>query len=102
MEKYLLLIVQNKLKIKYMAIPTNITRNHIIDVINQINNGRQIPKNRQSKGVTLRYNNAPYPVKLLISWGNEIANGQEFPSKAFVTQEAVRYLTALGFEIVNI
>ncbi|NBW29939.1 MAG: hypothetical protein EBR35_01580 [Flavobacteriales bacterium] len=61
-----------------MAIPQNITRNHINEVINQINNG------------------------ILISWGHEVSTGQELPYNLFVSQEAVRFLTALGFEIVNI
>ena len=85
-----------------MAIPQNITRNHINEVINQINNGRQIPNRRHARGVALRLANINYPVKLLISWGNEIPNGQELPSQAFITQEATLYLVDLGFEIVNI
>jgi hypothetical protein len=85
-----------------MAIPQNITRNHINEVINQINNGRQIPSIRLPRRVALRLNNKNYPVKILISWGHEVSTGQELPYNLFVSQEAVRFLTALGFEIVNI
>ena len=85
-----------------MAIPQNITRNHINEVINQINNGRQIPSIRLARRVALSLNNENYPVKILISWGHEVSTGQELPYNLFVSQEAVRFLTALGFEIVNI
>ena len=85
-----------------MAIPQNITRNHINEVINQINNGRQIPSIRLPLRVALRLNNENYPVKILISWGHEVSTWQELPYNLFVSQEAVRFLTALGFEIVNI
>ena len=85
-----------------MSIPINITRNHINDVIHQINNGRQIPNRRRARGVALRLANINYPVKILISWGNEIPNGQELPAQEFITQEATRYLVDLGFEIVII
>jgi hypothetical protein len=47
-------------------------------------------------------NNENYPVKILISWGHEVSTGQELPYNLFVSQEAVRFLTGLGFEIVNI
>jgi hypothetical protein len=85
-----------------MAIPNNITRNHIIQVINQIDNRRQIPSIRLAREVALRFNEINYPVKILISWGHEIASGQELPYTSFITQEAVRYLTDLGFEIVRL
>ena len=85
-----------------MAIPQNITRNHINEVINQINNGRQIPSIRLPLRVALRLNNENYPVKILISCGHEVSTGQDLPYNLFVSQEAVRFLTALGFEIVNI
>lgn len=84
-----------------MAIPNSITRNHIIQIINQINNERQIPTRRLPRRVALRFNNENYPVKVLISWGHEVATGQDLPYNLFVSQEAVKYLTFLGFEIVR-
>jgi hypothetical protein len=41
-------------------------------------------------------------VKILISWGYEVATGQDLIYSSFVTQQAVWYLTALGFEIVRL
>jgi hypothetical protein len=85
-----------------LAIPANITRNHIIQVVNQIDNGREIPSIRLARQVALRFNQTNYPVKILISWAHEISTGQELPYSSFITQEAVRYLTDLGFEIVRL
>lgn len=85
-----------------MAIPNNITRNHVIQVINQINNERQIPTRRLPRRVALRFNNENYPVKVLISWGHQVATGQELLYNSFTSQEAARYLTVLGFEIVRL
>jgi len=94
---------QNKnKKIKTMPIPKIITRNDVIQVIKQIDNERQIPSKRLPRKVALRFNKTNYPVKILISWGYEVATGQDLIYSSFVTQEAVRYLTALGFEIVRI
>ena len=85
-----------------MPIPQNITRAHILEVINQINQGRQIPNRRNPRKVALRINGRNYPVKILISWGNEIAIGQELEYNLFVTQEATAYLRNLGFNVVEI
>ena len=85
-----------------MPIPQNITRVHILDVIDQINQGRQIPNRRNARKVALRINRRNYPVKILISWGYEIATGQELEYNLFVTQEATAYLRNLGFNVVEI
>lgn len=84
-----------------MAIPNNITRNHVLEVINQIENGRQIPAKRLPRRVALRFNNENYPVKILISWSSEIFSGEELNYNLFITNEAIKYLTDLGFEIVR-
>ncbi|MBM3417510.1 MAG: hypothetical protein FJY17_01140 [Bacteroidetes bacterium] len=85
-----------------MPIPQNITRTHILDVIDQINQGRQIPNRRNLRKVALRINRRNYPVKILISWGYEIATGQELEYNLFVTQEATAYLRNLGFNVGEI
>jgi hypothetical protein len=84
-----------------MPIPQNINRTQILEVINQINQGRQIPSRRNARKVALRINKINYPVKLLISWGYEIATGQELQYNLFVTQEAASYLIKLGFNVVE-
>jgi hypothetical protein len=85
-----------------MPIPQNITRAQILLVINQINQGRQIPNRRNARKVALRSNGRNYPVKILISWGYEIATGQELEYNLFITQEATSYLRNLGFDVVEI
>ena len=85
-----------------MPISQNITRAHILDVIDQINQGRQIPNRRNARKVALRINRRNYPVKILISWGYEIATGHELEYNLFVTQEATAYLRNLGFNVVEI
>jgi hypothetical protein len=85
-----------------MPIPQNITRTQILEVINQINQGRQIPNRRNARKVALRINGRNYPVKILISWGHEIATGQELEYNLFVTQEATLFLRNLGFDAVEI
>jgi hypothetical protein len=85
-----------------MPIPENITRAQILEVINQINQDRQIPNRRNARKVALTINNRNYPVKILISWGQEIATGQELRYNLFVTNEATAYLRSLGFDIVEI
>jgi hypothetical protein len=85
-----------------MPIPQNITRAQILEVINQINQGRQIPNLRNARKLALRINGRNYPVKILISWGYEIATGQELEYNLFVTQEATAYLRNLGFDVVDI
>ncbi len=85
-----------------MPIPQNITLTQIIEVISQIDQGRQIPKRRNTRKVALRINRRTYPVKILISWGYLIATGQELAYKVFVTQEAAADLRDLGFNIIEI
>jgi hypothetical protein len=85
-----------------MPIPQNITRTQILEVINQINQGRLIPKRRSARKVALRNNDKNYPVKILISWGHEMATGQELNYNLFTTQEATVYLRNLGFDVVEI
>ena len=85
-----------------MPIPNNIKHNHIVKVIDQIENGKTIPKRRGIRVYFCSYNGNQYPVKLLISWGHEIYNGQEYPSENFITTEAVEYLQNHGFQIGEI
>lgn len=85
-----------------MPIPQNITRAQILEVINQINQGREIPNRRNARKVALRIHGRKYPVKILISWGYEIATGQELEYNLFVTKEATVYLTNLGFDVIEI
>lgn len=86
-----------------MAIPNNITREHIFRaIIRVIKEG--VPAQRDMRKWALEYENDLYPVKLLISWANVYPNKEELPSDAsvFTTIMGQKYLTQLGFKIVEI
>ncbi|MXV38037.1 hypothetical protein GO491_05005 [Flavobacteriaceae bacterium Ap0902] len=86
-----------------MAIPTNITREHVLRAIQRVDR-EGIPPRRNSRKWFLEYDKELYPVKLLISWANEFANGEELDSdpNVFILDMARKYLESLDFTIVNI
>jgi hypothetical protein len=86
-----------------MPIPKNIKREHIFQAMLKIKKDG-IPTLREAKEWALEYENEIYPCKLLISWGNLYANGNELnPNpKNFQTYMAQDYLQNLGFKIVHI
>jgi hypothetical protein len=65
-----------------MAIPKNITSEHIIKAINEIDTV-VIPKGRQQRKFNLKYNGKNYPPKYTTSLANKYANGQELEPSAF-------------------
>ena len=79
-------------------IPQNITREHIIQAIQEINSIK-IPINRESGNYDLFFEGKRYPPKYVISIANKYANGQELDSKQFDAIEAKTFLPKLGFEI---
>lgn len=95
-----------------IKIPKNITREHIINAIEEINAGREIP-NKRAIGYgcifktnryyyTLVYNNKEYPPKYIISLANVYANNEELLFKNFGGGDsgiANNFLKSLGFEI---
>ena len=86
-----------------MEIPNNINREHIFQAMLRINrNG--VPAGRQPRQWAVNYEEVIYPCKLLISWGNDYANGEEFDPNPnnFQTDMAKEYLTNLGFQIVPV
>lgn len=86
-----------------MAIPTNITREHIFRAIIRIMK-EGVPPKRGMREWALKYEGDLYPVKLLISWANVFPNNEELPSDAsvFTTYMGQDYLRKKGFEIVPI
>lgn len=86
-----------------MPIPDNISREDIFQAMLKIHR-EGIPVGRESRKWSVNYENIFYPCKLLISWGNFYANGEELdphPSN-FQTYMAQEYLNNLGFQIVAI
>jgi len=86
-----------------MPIPENIYREHIFQAMLKIKRDG-IPNRRAAREWALRYENENYPCKLLISWGNLYANGNELnPNpRNFQTYMAQEYLQELGFDIIAI
>ncbi|NBO61527.1 MAG: hypothetical protein EBU82_11255 [Flavobacteriia bacterium] len=80
-----------------MPIPNNLSREHILGAAEQRNKGRLIPKRRNARTIALSIDGKKYPVKILISWGHEIATGQELNSNLFTSDDAVNCLRNLGF-----
>lgn len=87
-----------------MAIPNNITNEHVLRAINEINNLSAIPNRRNFRIWALQYNNKLYPCKLIISYSNFFANGFELnPNPSiFTTVSARKYLEKLGYKIVQV
>jgi len=85
-----------------MSIPENIKREHIFQAMIKIK-VEGVPNRRKAKSFHVKYENELWPCKLLISWGNIYANGEELDPdpNIFQTVMAKKYLNNLGFEIIK-
>jgi hypothetical protein len=83
-----------------MAIPKNITREHIEKAIQEII-PENIPSQRKGKYYLLVENGKYFPLKYVISIANRIANGAELGSDEFNAVEAKEYLIKLSFNVVD-
>ncbi len=83
-----------------MAIPENITREHILKAIAKIDK-EGIPKNRKIRKYYCEFQKKKYPPKLLISYANFFPNKEEldWSPKVFNTYMAQKYLDKKGFTI---
>lgn len=86
-----------------MPIPNNITREHIFQAMLKIHR-EGVPAGRQPRQWAVNYEGEIFPCKLLISWANIYANGEELDPNPnnFQTYMAQDYLTNLGFQIVAV
>lgn len=86
-----------------MSIPNNIQREHIFQAMLKIQR-EGVPKGRQARQWAVSYEGELYPCKLLISWGNLYANGEELDPNPniFTTYMAQEYLSIHKFNIVPI
>lgn len=82
-------------------IPNNINRNHILQAAERVEN-EGITQGREPRKYLVQINNGYYPMKLIISWANEFANGRELRAKEFTAGEAKRFLIKRGFNIISI
>lgn len=80
-------------------IPTNITREHILQAIYEIKN-TGVPKGNESRRYVLEYDNSQYPPKYVIALANKFANGGVLASCLFNGgYETNNFLTGRGFSI---
>jgi 5-methylcytosine-specific restriction enzyme B len=82
-----------------MAIPQNITSEHILkaaDIIDR--NG--IPRGREADKWEVIINGKRYPPKYIVCLANKFPNGMELYYKETRTGKAQDYLMKLGFKIV--
>ncbi|QJD80296.1 hypothetical protein [Spirosoma rhododendri] len=86
-----------------MPIPANIHREHIFQAMLKIKR-EGIPAGRGPRQWALNYEGDIYPCKLLISWSNIYANGEELDPNPnnFQTYMAQNHLTNLGFDVVQL
>ncbi|MBB6271663.1 5-methylcytosine-specific restriction protein B [Pedobacter cryoconitis] len=84
-------------------IPENITKNHIIEAINYINNNDIEYAHATSSVWDLIYGEKSYSPKHTIAIANEIANNQFLEYKDFTTDTARKFLQKMGdeFQIVK-
>ena len=84
-------------------IPENITKDHILKAIDKIDQ-EGVPRGRNSTTYNVFYNNKTYPPKLIISYANYFANGDELNPNMFSGGDKSKCFNLLinqGFEIVN-
>jgi hypothetical protein len=84
-----------------MRIPDNIEREHIFQAMLKIER-EGIPARRGSREWAVDFEGVIYPCKLLISWGNLYANGEELnpDPNNFTTYDAQEYLIKKRFNII--
>ena len=86
-----------------MSIPDNITQEHVLKAINQIEE-KGIPNHYQSSTYDLVYDGQRFPPKLVFSYANYFANGVRLNHKEFhggADTECFNILRNIGFKIVS-
>lgn len=80
-----------------MSIPDNITKQHILSAIREID-GKGVPFRRNYRSLFLTYKGKRYPPKYLISLANKYANNEELDPNNFSSgDQTVRFLLSRGF-----
>jgi putative restriction endonuclease len=92
-------IPKRRLKLR---IPKNITREHIIQAIEDIKKIRWPPRNNSIK-YDLFYEGEKYPPKIVVMYANKYANGELFDVSKFSGGEDTtnKFFRARGFEIIQ-
>jgi putative restriction endonuclease len=90
-----------QLRRSHQRIPQNITREHIIQAIEEIKKVRWSPRNN-STTYDLFYNGEKYPPKIVVMYANKYSNGELFDVSKFSGGEDTtnKFFRARGFEII--
>ena len=86
-----------------MALPSNINKDHLIKAIEKIDSDG-IPNDADSKFYDVVYNGKKYPPKVIVSYANIFANGEEISRTSFsggLNTECFNLLEKYGFEIIK-
>lgn len=86
-----------------MAIPTNITKEHLLKAISKIDQ-EGIPKDADSQYYDVLFRTKKYPPKLIVSYANLFANGEILDRKLFeggLKTQCFKLLEENGFIIKN-
>ena len=84
-----------------MSVPTNITKEHLLKAVNKIDQ-EGIPAGGDSRYYDVLFNGSRYPPKLVVSYANIFANGEELDRSSFrggKDTECFKLLEEKGFEI---
>ncbi len=85
-----------------MSVPSNITREHLLEAIKKIDS-QGIPDRGHSSTYDVLFNSKRYPPKLVVSYANEFANGEILDRSTFhggPEKPAFNLLEDRGFQIV--
>lgn len=83
-----------------MAIPQNISKEHIDKAISEIDIDK-IPFQRLEQHYSLNKNDKSLPPKFVISIANKFANGVELDSEKFSAIEAINFLVKKNFNVID-
>ena len=86
------------------SIPKNITKEHILLSIERFDEEGLPDPNADSQYYDLLYNGNRYPPKVIISYANKFANGEDLDRSTFnggMSSTAFKRLQRLGFEIIS-
>lgn len=86
-----------------MALPNNINKEHLIKAIAKID-VEGIPKDADSQYYNVVYNGKNYPPKVIVSYANIFANGEEINRNSFsggIGTPCFKLLEENGFKILQ-
>jgi hypothetical protein len=83
-----------------MPVPQNISKDHIMQAIGDIDKNSYDSK-FESRDYVLCFQGKFYPPKYVVRLANKFANGRELESSGFISHKANRVLTKLGFTVAR-